>query len=161
MDDDEGSGLSARKVDYIKYIYEHEGTAKTGDLAAWFGLDPSTVSKAIRDLARDGLLSCAPYGRIHLSPSGRHYAEFYLKRHRILSLMLTHYGFSPDQACTEVSRFESHVSRSAVDRICRTMGHPQTADCGVITHDAGCMGGGPGNPERISLSTSRIRRRLA
>ena len=139
MDDDDGSSLSARKVDYLKYIFEHGGLAKTGDLAARFGVDPSTVSKTIREMAKDGLLSCAPYERIRLSESGKKHAEFFIKRHRILSLMLTHYGFSPDQACSEVSRFESYVTRSAVDRICRTMGHPQAAGCGVITHDDGCM----------------------
>ncbi len=139
MDENDGSCLSARKVDYLKFIYEHDGLTKTGDLAARFGVDPSTVSKTIREMAGDGLLSCAPYERIRLSPSGKQQAEFLIKRHRILSLMLTHYGFSQDQACAEVCRFESYVSRSAVDRICRTMGHPQAAGCGVITHDDGCM----------------------
>jgi len=131
--------LSARKVDYLKYIFEHDGSAKTGDLAARFGVDPSTVSKAIREMAENGLLSCAPYERLRLSPSGRDCARFLIKRHRILSLMLTHYGFSPQQACEEVARFESYVTRAAVDRICRMMGHPQIAGCGVITHDRGCM----------------------
>ena len=140
MDDGEGTGLSARKVDYLKYIYEHEGSAKTGDLAARFGVDPSTISKTVREMAGDGLLVSAPYERIRLSPRGRQYAEFFIKRHRILSLMLTHFGFSEEQACAEVSRFESHVTRSAVDRICRTMGHPQAGACGVITHDSGCLG---------------------
>ncbi|OPY38268.1 MAG: manganese transport regulator MntR [Methanoregula sp. PtaU1.Bin051] len=140
MDDNSGTGLSARKVDYLKYIHEHDGSVRTGDLAIRFGVDPSTISKTIRELANDGLLSCAPYQRIRLSASGRKQAEYCIKRHRILSLLFTHYGFSPDQACTEVSRFESYVSREAVDRICRTMGHPQAAGCGAITHDAGCLG---------------------
>jgi len=140
--------LSARKVDYLKYIFEHEGSAKTGDLAARFGVDPSTVSKTVREMAGDGLLSCAPYERLRLSPSGREHARFLIKRHRILSLMLTHYGFSPEEACDEVSRFESCVTRAAVDRICRTMGHPQAAGCGIITHDRGCMGMQVSVPER-------------
>lgn len=140
MDEGDGDGLSARKVEYLKYIYEHDGSAKTGDLALRFAVDPSTISKTVRELAQDGYLSCAPYKRIRLSPLGKRHAEFFIKRHRILSLLLTHYGFSPDEACAEVSRFESSVTRIAVDRICRTMGHPQEAGCGVITHDTGCMG---------------------
>ncbi len=142
MDDNGGTGLSARKVDYLKYICEHDGSVRTGDLAARFEVDPSTISKTVRELAQDGFLSCAPYQRIRLSPSGKKVAGFFIKRHRILSLMLTHYGFTGDQACTEVSRFESYVSRDAVDRICRTMGHPQVTGCGMITHDTGCMGNG-------------------
>jgi len=142
MDDNDGVGLSARKVDYLKYILEHEGSVRTGDLAARFGVDPSTISKTIRELAQDGLLSCAPYERIRLSATGKKQAEYCIKRHRILSLLFTHYGFGSDEACNEVSRFESYVSRGAVDRICRTMGHPQVAGCGKITHDPGCMGPG-------------------
>lgn len=142
MDDNNGDGLSARKVDYLKYIMEHDGMARTGDLAARFGVDPSTISKTIRELAQDGLLSCAPYERIRLSAIGKRKAEYCIKRHRILSLLFTHYGFHPDEACAEVSRFESYVSRDAIDRICRTMGHPQAAGCGIITHDTGCLGEG-------------------
>lgn len=159
MKSGETEGLSARKVDYLKYIFEHEGSAKTGDLAIRFGVDPSTVSKTIREMAEDGLLSCAPYERLRLSPSGREDARFLIKRHRILSLMLTHYGFSPEQACEEVSRFESYVTRAAVDRICRTMGHPQTAGCGAITHDRGCMGSHENDPEKgmTLLARRRVR----
>jgi Mn-dependent DtxR family transcriptional regulator len=142
MDNSCGAGLSARKVDYLKYIHEHDGSVRTGDLAARFGVDPSTISKTIRELAQDGFLSCAPYQRIRLSAYGKREAEYCIKRHRILSLLFTHYGFSPEQACSEVSRFESYVSRDAVDQICRTMGHPQAAGCGAITHDAGCLGEG-------------------
>ncbi len=160
MDDCNGAGLPARKVDYLKYIYEHGGSVKTGDLAARFGVDPSTISKSIQELARSGLCRYAPYQRIRLSPSGNQHAEFFIKRHRILSLMLTHYGFTPDQACAEVSRFESYVTRSAVDRICRTMGHPQAAGCGMITHDTGCMGDPVQNKEqRISVMLRNGRRR--
>jgi Mn-dependent DtxR family transcriptional regulator len=140
MDDWDGAGLSARKVEYLKYISDNDGIARTGDLAARFCVDPSTISKTIRELALEGFLSCAPYERIRLSAAGRRQAEFCIKRHRILSLLFTHYGFSPEEACREVSRFESYVSRDAVDRICRTMGHPQAAGCGVITHDTGCLG---------------------
>ena len=140
MKGDGTEGLSARKVDYLKYIFEHDGSAKTGDLALRFGVDPSTISKTIREMAAEGFLSCAPYQRLRLSQDGREHARFLIKRHRILSLMLTHYGFSPEEACAEVARFESYVTRNAVDRICRTMGHPQAAGCGIITHDTGCMG---------------------
>ena len=142
MADDNGHDLPARKVEYLKYIYEHGGTAKTVDLAAHFSVDASTISKTITDLTSRGFLSHAPYQRITLSHEGKRYAGFFVKRHRILSLMLTHYGFSQEDACEEASRFESYVSRNAVDRICRTMGHPQEGACGAITHDTGCRGDG-------------------
>lgn len=139
MDDGDVGGLTARKVDYLKYIYEHDGSARTGDLAVQFGVDPSTISKTLRELSRNGLLSCAPYERIRLSPSGKRHAVFLVKRHRILSLMLVRNGLPPDQACHEASRFESRVSKNAVDRICRFMGHPRQGVCGEITHDDECL----------------------
>jgi DtxR family Mn-dependent transcriptional regulator len=142
MEEENGHELSARKVEYLKFIYEHDGRVKTKELATHFCVDVSTISKTINELTEKGLLSHAPYKRIGLSRQGREEAEFFIKRHRILSLMLTHYGFSREQACHEVSRFESYVSKGAVDRICRTMGHPQAGTCGEITHDTGCMGDG-------------------
>lgn len=142
MAGENGHDLSARKVEYLKYIYEQGGTAKTVDLAAHFSVDISTISKTIRGLTGQGFLSHAPYQRIALSRRGKQYAGFFVKRHRILSLMLTHYGFSQEAACKEASRFESYVTRDAVDKICRTMGHPQEGACGSITHDTGCRGDG-------------------
>ena len=69
-------------------------------------------------------------------------AEYLIKRHRILSLMLTHYGFSHELACAEASRFESLVTKEAIDRICIAMGHPRLGVCGAITHDDGCLESG-------------------
>jgi DtxR family Mn-dependent transcriptional regulator len=153
MAGENGLDLPARKVEYLKYIYEHGGTAKTVDLATHFSVDASTISKTISDLTDRGFLTHAPYQRITLSPEGKRYAGFFVKRHRILSLMLTHYGFSHEDACEEASRFESYVSKDAVDRICRTMGHPQEGACGSITHDTGCRGDGV-RPKSIAENSS-------
>ncbi len=136
----EGLELSPRKVEYLKFILERSCPVRTNDLAREFGIDPSTVTKALADLTEAGYLSHEPYHGVVLSNQGRSYAEFLIKRHRILALALTHHGLSADQACTEVSRFESLVSKDAIDRMCRAMGHPNRSGCGVITHDSGCMG---------------------
>ncbi len=134
MESDDGLGLSPRKVEYLKYIYETGVTVKTSRIADRFGVDPSTVTKTVDELARSGLLIHEPYHGVRFSESGRVYAEFLMKRHRILSLVFTRFGLSGEEACREVSRFESLVSRSAVDRICRAMGHPSLGVCGEITH---------------------------
>jgi DtxR family Mn-dependent transcriptional regulator len=153
MAGENGQDLPARKVEYLKYIYEHDGSVRTGDLAAHFSVDASTISKTISDLTDRGFLAHAPYQRIALSRRGKQYAGFFVKRHRILSLMLTHYGFSQEAACEEASRFESYVTKNAVDKICRTMGHPQEGACGSITHDTGCRGEGSRTKNRAG-STS-------
>jgi len=152
MEMDDGLGLSPRKVEYLKYIHETGGTVKTSRIADRFGVDPSTVTKTIEELARSGLLIHEPYHGVRFSAAGREYAEFLLKRHRILSLVFSRFGLSGEEACSEVSRFESLVSRAAVDRICRAMGHPSTGVCGVITHGTcglgAVTGGSPGRNAR-------------
>lgn len=136
----DGLGLSPRKVTYLKYIFERDGPVKTNDLASRFGVDPSTITKTIAELSDAGLLTLVPYHGATLSPAGQAYAAFLVKRHRILALALTHFGLGEKEACEEVSRFESLVSKDAIDRMCHAMGHPSHGVCGEITHDAGCLG---------------------
>jgi len=136
----DGLGLSPRKSAYVRFIHEKDGQVRTNDLADHFGVDPSTVTKTISELVECGLLTHTPYYGVRLSDAGRSYAEFLVKRHRILSLVFTHYGLSDEQACREVSRFESLVSKDAIDRMCCAMGHPRQGVCGEITHDPGCLG---------------------
>ena len=134
MEREDGLGLSPRKVEYLKYLHENGGRGKTNRIASRFRVDPSTVTKTIGELARSGLVVHEPYHGVTFSEEGRRYAEFLVKRHRILALLLTRFGLSGEEACSEVSRFESQVSRAAVDRICRAMGHPSQGVCGEITH---------------------------
>lgn len=147
----DGLGLSPRKVTYLRYFFERGGVVKTSDLATKFGVDPSTITKTLSELSDAGLLTLAPYHGASLSPAGLKYAEFLVKRHRILALALTHYGLSDDEACTEVSRFESLVSREAINRMCQAMGHPHQGGCGKITHDTGCLRHGAGARMTVSL----------
>ena len=139
MEKQEGLELSPRKVEYLKYIFETGGKVKTNRIASRFRVDPSTVTKTIDELAGSGLLVHEPYHGVTFSEEGRRYAEFLVKRHRILALALTHFGLSHEQACHEVSRFESFVSKDAIDQMCKAMGHPNKGICGDITHDDGCL----------------------
>lgn len=140
MEDECGLALPARKVDYLKFISETGGTVRTTTIASRFTVDPSTVTKTLAELARAGYIRHVPYHGVCLTEYGKRHAAFLIKRHRILSLMLARNGLLPEDACTEASRFESQVSKKAVDRICRFMGHPSTGICGEITHDEDCLG---------------------
>lgn len=130
-----GLELSPRKADYLKFIFEKEGTVKTTELSSCLQVDPSTISKTLNELAAAGYLSHVPYRGVNLTELGKAYAEFLVRRHRILSLLFTHYGLSTEEACAEVSRFEAFVSRDAVNKICSSMGHPMVGVCGEISHD--------------------------
>lgn len=136
----EGLELSPRKVEYLKYLVERGVSVKTNDLASHFNVDPSTITKTISELAGSGYLTHIPYRGVSLSEYGKQYTDFLVKRHRILALMLTHFGLSQEQACSEVTRFESLVSKDAIERMCHAMGHPRQGVCGEITHDTYCHG---------------------
>ncbi|OPX68262.1 MAG: manganese transport regulator MntR [Methanoregulaceae archaeon PtaB.Bin108] len=130
--------LSPRKVAYLKFLHEKNSGARTGEIAEHFAVDPSTVTKAVGELARSGLVVHQRYLGVTLTEEGQECAEFLIRRHRILGLILTHYGLSGEEACREVERFESYVSRDAVNRMCHSLGHPTRGICGSITHDSRC-----------------------
>lgn len=130
-----GLELSPKKVVYLKFILEKGGTVKTTEISSSLRVDPSTTSKTLNELATAGYLNHIPYRGVDLTELGEAYAEFLVRRHRILSLLLTHYGLSSEEACDEVSRFESFVSRDALDKICSSMGHPMFGVCGEINHE--------------------------
>jgi Mn-dependent DtxR family transcriptional regulator len=138
METSDGLELSPRKVDYLKFIFEHGETVKTNDISSKFNVDPSTITKTIAELAGAGYLTHVPYRGVVLTDTGTQYAKFLIKRHRILSLIFVRNGLTEEQACCEVSRLESFVSKDAIDRMCRALGHPQQGACGRITHDEGC-----------------------
>lgn len=133
-----GLELSPKKIEYLKYIQEQEGPVKTTDISTEFNVDPSTITKTVTELSAAGLIRHLPYRGISLTDEGKTYAEFLIRRHRILSLVLTHYGLSADEACAAVSKFESYVPRDVVDKICTSLGHPTMGVCGKIQHDKCC-----------------------
>ena len=139
MSIDTGLELSPKKVEYIKFMNGKKGPVKTNDIAAVFGVDPSTITKTIVELADEGLLEYVPYHGVSLSAKGKITVEFLIKRHRVLALALTHFSLSHEQACQEVSRFESFVTKDTIDKMCRGMGHPNKGICGDITHNDGCL----------------------
>lgn len=139
METVEGLELTPRKVGYLRYLSERGGGARTTEIALHFGVDPSTITKTIAELTETGYLQHTPYRGVCLTDEGKRYAGFLVKRHRILSLILVRNGLSDEEACQEVSRCESFISRNAIDTMCRAMGHPQMGVCGEITHDDGCM----------------------
>ncbi|HOS82639.1 MAG TPA: metal-dependent transcriptional regulator [Methanolinea sp.] len=138
MEPDGDDGLSPRKVSYLKFLRERGNAARTGEIAERFSVDPSTVTRAVQELAAAGLVFHQPYGRVTLTEKGVARADFLVWRHRVLGLVLSHYGLAGEEACREAERFEAYVSAGAVRRICASLGHPTRGICGAICHDALC-----------------------
>ncbi len=133
-----GLELSAKKAEYLKYIYENEEIVRTTALAAYFRVAPSTTTKTLEGIARMGLIEHTPYHGVRLTQKGENYARFLVRRHRILSLMFSQFGLSPVEACREATKIEGAVSKDVVDKICASLGHPVMSVCGRIEHDRCC-----------------------
>jgi DtxR family Mn-dependent transcriptional regulator len=133
-----GLELSPRKVSYLKYLLLSGGSAKISEIAGHFEVDPSTVTRMVGELKEEGFVTHEPYGGVHLTMYGSEYSGFLLRRHRIIGLILSHYGLSGEEACEEASRIECYISRSAINKMCRSLGHPTTGLCGEICHDPLC-----------------------
>jgi Mn-dependent DtxR family transcriptional regulator len=134
----DGLELSPKKSEYLKYIFEKGGTIRTMDIADHFHLDPSTITKAIQEMSSTGLIDYVPYRGISLTSKGTEHAEFLVRRHRVIELMLSHYGLSGHEACNEALKFEGYVSRDVVNKICSSLGHPRVGICGKIMHNKSC-----------------------
>jgi Mn-dependent DtxR family transcriptional regulator len=134
----DGLELSPKKIEYLKFLLEKGGTVKTTDISSRFNVDPSTTTKTINEMSGTGLIKHVPYRGISLTKRGREYAEFLVRRHRIIELMLSHYGLTAKEACKEAAKLEGHMSKEVVDKICQSLGHPNMGICGKITHDYCC-----------------------
>lgn len=131
-----GLELSPRKVSYLKFLLAKKDFVRTTEISEEFAVDPSTVTKLIAELVKDGYAEHIPYHGVKLTGYGKKYAEFCVKRHQILGLMLSHYGLSPEDSCDETSRVESFFSKKSIDRICSSMGHPTISRCAKFGEEA-------------------------
>ncbi|MEN6343260.1 MAG: metal-dependent transcriptional regulator [Methanospirillum sp.] len=136
-----GGRLSPRRMEYLKFLLERGEPVTNADLAARFGVDPSTSTKTIRALVEAGLVVHAPYRGISLSERGRRCAEFLTRRHRLLALAFARMGMEPETACEQAARCEDRIPRDVVNTICAAMGHPTRSECGAIARDRGCCVG--------------------
>jgi DtxR family transcriptional regulator, Mn-dependent transcriptional regulator len=134
----EDPSLSRRKNEYIKFLYTRGGGAANTEVAAHFKVDPSTITRTVQTLIREGLVEHLPYKKILLTPEGMEYGVFLLRRHRLLALVFSRYGLSSEEACAQASRSENTVPREVVDAICASLGHPTEGACGPIDHASGC-----------------------
>ncbi len=134
----DGLELSPKKIEYLKYLLDCDGYAKTTDISDEFRVDPSTATKMVNELTATGLVEHIPYRGVRLTETGREYAAFLVRRHRLLGLMLSHYGLTPEEACNETKKFEGYVSKETIDKICSSLGHPTMGTCGRISHDTCC-----------------------
>lgn len=85
--DESTAGLSAPLEDYLEAIFDLSAAPnrpRVGAIAQRLAVHKSTVTAALKRLARKGLIQYEPYGTVLLTPKGRHVAERIVQGHNIL-----------------------------------------------------------------------------
>lgn len=116
--------------DYVKAIWNAtewgEPPITTSELAARFETSAPNVSETVRRLARQGLVTYAPYKPVVLTDEGRRLAIVMVRRHRLLETFLVNVlGYTWDEVHDDAERLEHAVTPRLMARIDGLLGHPE------------------------------------
>ena len=118
--------------DYLKAIWtlsersmEYQA-AGTKDLAEMLLVTPPAVSKMLKQIERQLLVTHVPYYGVRLTANGRRIALRIVRRHRLLELFLSEIlGYDADSVHDEAERLEHHISDEFEQRIDSLLGFPK------------------------------------
>ncbi len=107
--------------DYLEAIWvliDQKGYARVTDLAEYLKVSPASVSKMVRRLNGDGLLTYERYRGFSFTPHGRKMGRLLYARHQILERLLTHLRMgSADEVHATVEGIEHHFDARRLDQI--------------------------------------------
>lgn len=101
--------LAQDYVEIILDLIEESGEARLTEIAARLGVAHPTVSKALRRLENDGLVSTKPYRAVKLTPDGEQLAMECRSRHKTVVAFLVALGLDAETADSEAEGIEHHV----------------------------------------------------
>ena len=106
-----------RAEDYVEMIdalIRDKGEARAVDIAERLGVSHVTVSKTIKRLQREGLVTAQPYRSIFLTQGGSELAAASQRRHELVLAFLRAIGVSEDVANVDAEGIEHHVSEETL-----------------------------------------------
>lgn len=106
--------------DHIEIIYsliEQKGYARVSDIAEALSVLPSSVTKMVQKLDKDGYLIYERYRGLMLTPKGQKLGKRLLQRHDLLEQFLRLIGVEEDKIYEDVEGIEHHLSWNSIDRI--------------------------------------------
>lgn len=106
--------------DYIEQIYlliDTKGYARVSDIAEALDVHPSSVTKMVQKLDKDGYLNYEKYRGLVLTKRGEKIGERLVYRHDLLEQFLEIIGVDDDNIYEDVEGIEHHLSWNAIDRI--------------------------------------------
>jgi DtxR family manganese transport transcriptional regulator len=110
--------------DYVELIdatIREHGKARIVHLAARLGVSHVTVSKTVKRLVREGLVTAEPYRSIELTAEGRAIAESSRRRHELVRDFLLSLGVRPETAEADSEGIEHHVSAETLEAMRKSL----------------------------------------
>lgn len=101
-------------VELIAALAQTRGEARTVEIAERLGVSHVTVTKTIRRLQNEGLVTTEPYRSIFLTDKGKEMAERSAERHAIVLEFLQKLGVGALQAEIDAEGIEHHVSEETL-----------------------------------------------
>lgn len=118
-----GRRLSANMEDYLEAIYtlaEETGVSRVSSIAETLGVKRPSVSKALKRLQREGLVTHTPYGGAAVTVRGKQVAQAQVRSHRALTRFLEQVlALSPQLAQHDACLMEHAISHETVERLVR------------------------------------------
>jgi len=106
--------------DHIEIIYsliEQKGYARVSDIAEALSVLPSSVTKMVQKLDKDGYLIYERYRGLVLTPKGQKLGKRLVKRHDLLEQFLRLIGVDEERIYGDVEGIEHHLSWNSINRI--------------------------------------------
>lgn len=106
--------------DHIEQIYlliDQKGYARVSDIADALSVLPSSVTKMVQKLDKDGFLIYEKYRGLTLTQRGLKLGKKLVKRHELLEDFLRVIGVKEENIYADVEGIEHHLSWNSIDRI--------------------------------------------
>lgn len=103
--------------DYLERIYkliDEKGYARVSDIAEGLEVHPSSVTKMIQKLDKDGYLIYEKYRGLVLTSKGKKIGKRLVDRHQLLEDFLTLIGVAKEHIYIDVEGIEHHLSWNSI-----------------------------------------------
>ena len=119
----EGSQITSSMEDYLEMIYRihMSGEAvRIGIIAEKLNVKPSSASKMVNNLKKQGFVSSEKYGYIRLTDAGSEFGEYLVFRHDTLHRFLCYVNNSENEL-VQVEKIEHFLNAETIKNIQRLL----------------------------------------
>lgn len=110
----------SRLEDYLEAIYNlgaEKGYVSAADISEKLGVKPPTVSGMVRNLTKKGYLEHQRYRGMSLTRAGEKVARSVIRRHQVISGLISMLGVDDQTAYVDTEGIEHHVHPSTLKRL--------------------------------------------